>query len=137
MRMRKLATSALAAAALGSGIAIVASPGWAAADPVASDDVSAQACGVRAWAPTQHGRTLNGRAGRGGCAAGNTVNYLWGRVWRHIPYYPDALHAEKSKRYVTNGYLDARGPCGKRAIYYTQAADSRGNTVESARVTRC
>ncbi len=94
------------------------------------------ACGVRAWAPTESGGTLTGRAGCGGCS--NTTTYLWSRVKRDINNWPDEIHAENYKTYVQNDWVDAKGPCGQGAWYYTSgSANPMGAHDQSARAWLC
>ncbi len=127
-------SAAVAAGTIGIGVVAMASPGWAASGPA---DMSSQACRLAAWGPTVDAKDIHGRAGRGGCASGNSVNYLWARVYRDINNWPDALRGEAVARHVTNGWVDVSGPCGPRASYYAQASDSRGNAVETRHVFVC
>lgn len=122
MRKVAIAVSAFALGAVGVGIGTVASPAWA--DDAPSAESAAAGCGVRGYVPTVSGRQIAGRAGRGGCS--DSVLYLWSRVKRDINNWPDATHAESSKNHVVNSYVDARGGCGKRALYYTEASTSGG-----------
>jgi hypothetical protein len=126
-RIKSFLMGAIAVAALGAGSAALASPSWGAEPQV-------RACGLSAWEPDAG---LRGRVGRGGCAGDDKVTYLWGRIYRDINNWPDAVHGEKYQTYVANGYFDVAGSCGKRAAYYTEASDSRGNASESGHPWRC
>lgn len=134
MKKSHVCAAVVAMGAIGVSAVAMASPGWAASEPA---DTSVQACGLAAWGPTVDSNGIHGRAGRGGCASGDTVNYLWARVYRDVNNWPDALRGEAAKKYVTNGYVDVTGACGPHASYYVQASDSRGNAVETPHVFVC
>ncbi len=107
-----------------------------AANPSPDGGMSAMACGLKAYQPTQSGTTLTGRTGRGGCS--NQTTYLWSWVKRDINNWPDATHASNYRTYVTNGWVDARGAGGPSARYYTEgAANPAGATDESGHPWRC
>lgn len=52
-------------------------------------------------------------------------------------HLPDSLIAQNHHTYVTNGWVDATGPCEQCAPYYTEGSDSSGNYVETPHPWLC
>lgn len=135
MKLKKYVTAALIAGAMTTGVGALSAPAFA-TSPVPEGDMSAKGCGVKAYQPTQSGKTLTGRTGRGGCP--NKTTYLWSFVKRDINNWPDSTHGSNYRTYVMNGWVDARGACGPGARYYTEGeARPFGAHDESGHPWRC
>ena len=144
MGKRRFVTGLLMAGAIASGSVAMASPAWAApaggsADGTAGgSDVSASSCVLYANSPTSYGSRLSGYGSRWGC--GNTVTYFWVRVYKQIPWWPDAERAVRGTTYFQNGGMTATGTCNGRGEYYTHSSTATGvsgEDRESYRRTIC
>lgn len=140
MGKRRFVTGLLMAGAIASGGVAMASPAWAApaAGSAGGSDVSAASCVLYANSPTSYGSRLRGYGSRWGC--GNRVTYFWVRVYKHIPWWPDAERAVRGATYFQNGGLTAYGTCNGRGQYYTHTSTATGvsgDSRESYRRTIC
>lgn len=136
METRKIALGLIMVGAIAIGGAVIDSPAWA-ASPDTSETTSG-GCRLTASQPTVNGSRLRGEGSRTGCS--NTVTYLWVRVYKVIPFWPDSEKAMKGQTYVQNGKLVATGGCDGRGEHYTYtstASGTVGDSVESGRIVLC
>jgi hypothetical protein len=136
MGRRRFVAGLLMVGAIASGGVAMASPAWASPSGTSSGAASA-GCSLNASPPSSSGG-LSGYGSRTGC--GDTVNYFWVRVYKHIPYWPDSEQAVVGRTNWQNGGLAARGGCGGRGEYYTfvsTATGVSGDERESGRRTIC
>jgi hypothetical protein len=136
MQFRKLTLGLLMVGTLATAGVATASPAWA-TDP-GTREASAGSCRITANAPSVNGARLRGSGARTGCA--NTVTYLWVRIYKVIPWWPDSEEGVKGQNYVQNGKLTATGSCDGHGEYYTHtstATGASGDTVESDRSILC
>ena len=133
MEIRKIALGLTMVGTIVAGGAVIDSPAWA-----ASPDTSSAGCRLTANEPTSNGSRLRGEGSRTGCSS--TVTYLWVRVYRVIPFWPDSEMAIKGQTYVQNGKLVATGGCdghGEHYTYTSTASGTAGDSVESGRADLC
>lgn len=150
MSKRRFVTGVLMAGAIASGGVAMASPAWAAPSgaPTGSStgasagsgasDVAPAACSLYANPPGSSSGRLSGYGSRWGC--GNTVNYFWVRVYKHINFWPDSEKAVRGATHWRNGGLTASGGCDGRGVHYTHVSTRTGlggEDLESRRVTIC
>jgi hypothetical protein len=139
MGKRRFVTGLLMVVAVASGGVAMASPAWAApAGDAGGSDVSVSSCVLYANSPTSSGRRLSGYGSRWGC--GSTVTYFWVRVYKHIPWWPDAERAVRGATHFQNGGMTASGTCDGYGDYYTYsstATGASGEDRESYRRTIC
>lgn len=133
MQFRKMTLGLLLAGTIATAGFATTSPAWA-TDP----ETPTGGCRITANPPRLQGTKLRGDGARTGCA--NTVTYLWVRVYKAIPWWPDSEQAVKGKTYVQNGALTAIGSCAGHGDYYTHtstATGMSGDSIESDRAVLC
>lgn len=136
MRFCKIALGLLMAGTIAAGGAAMTSPAWATSPN--TPEATAGGCRLTANQPTSNGSTVRGGGARTNCS--NTVTYLWVRVYKVIPFWPDSEKAVRGQNYVQNGKLAASGSCDGRGEHYTltsTASGTSGDSVESGRVVLC